>query len=203
MTASQQRVSTRSGLRRQTREGLIPERLAMVLSSLAPLFVLWAIRGIDLFPHLWVAVGAILAGVVAPTALLVYRCRTAKRENDQEALTVETAENQQGYVLTYLFAILLPFYRDTIDSYFEFAAMLTALSIIVFLFYHLNYHYINVLFTLRGYRVIAVHPDPDAVAGKYGRTTSFAVITRRHNLLPKDRIIAYRLSNTVYLEEDL
>lgn len=200
MTASQQRVSTRSGLRRQTREGLIPERLAMVLSSLAPLFILWAIRGIDLFPHLWVAIGATLAGVV-PTALLVYRCRTAKRENDKETLTVETAENQQGYVLTYLFAILLPFYRDTIDSPVEFAAMLTALSIIVFLFYHLNYHYINVLFALRGYRVIAVHPD--AAAGKYGRTTSFAVITRRHNLLPKDRIIAYRLSNTVYLEEDL
>lgn len=202
MTTSQERIGARSRSRPTQRagEGLRFVRFMMVLSSLAPLFVLWAIRGIDLFPREYVLI--VCLGLASlPTALLFYRWHTAKKENDKEVLTVKTAENQQGHVLTYLFAILLPFYRDTIDSYVEFAAMLTALSIIVFLFYHLNYHYVNVLFAFLGYRVIAVHPD--AAAGKYSRTTSFAVITRRHNLLPEDRIIAYRLSNTVYREEDL
>ena len=185
--------------RPRAREGLRIARFLMVLSSLAPLFILWAISGIKLFPHEYVAIGAGTLGVI-PTLFLLYRFHTAKKEHDKQPLTIEATEDHRGYVLTYLFAILLPFYRDTIDTYFEFAAMLTALVIVVCLFLHLNYHYINLLFAFRGYRVVMVHPEP--MGGRYARTTSFAIITRRNNLQPGEVISAYRLSNTVYVEED-
>ena len=171
----------------------------MVLSSIAPLFVLWAIRGIDLFPHLYVAIVAIACAIV-PTAYLAFRYRTAQKEDDKYPLTIEGTEDHRGHVLTYLFAILLPFYRDTIDSYFDFAAILAALAIVVFLFWHLNYHYVNLLFAIKGYHVIMVYPE--ASRGSYGRTTRCAVITRRDSLLPGEQITAYRLSNAVYVAED-
>lgn len=199
MTTSQERIGARSRSRPTQRagEGLRFARFMMVLSSLAPLFLLWAIRGIDLFPREYVAPACILMAL-GPTAFLLCRWRKAEKERDRQPLTIGIPEDHKGYVLTYLFAILLPFYRDAIDDYWELAAMIAALLIVVFLFWHLNFHYINLFFAVRGYKVIMVHPE--ATDGAYARRSSFAVITRRDNLMPGEQIVAYRLSNTVYVE---
>ena len=48
-------------------EGLRAARLLMVLSSVSPLFILWAIRGNSLIPGSWFAGFCALMGVVART----------------------------------------------------------------------------------------------------------------------------------------
>ena len=78
------------------------------------------------------------------------------------------------------------------------AAVLGALAFIVFLFWHVNLHYMNLLFAAVGYRVFTLFPPADSnpLTGR----TSQVLITRRAALVPGERVIAYRLSDTVYFE---
>lgn len=181
------------------REGLKAARLLMVLGSVSPLFILWAIRGNSLIPDRWF-IGFCALMVVVPNAFLWLRIRTAKKQADRRELTVGTADDHRDHILVYLFAMLLPFYSEAIGTWRDLSATFAALAFIVFLFCHLNLHYMNLLFAALGFRVFTVYPPADAnpLTGK----TRQALITRRVSLASGDRIVAYRLSDTVYLEAE-
>ena len=180
-----------------TREGLAGARIWMVLSSLSPLFALWAIRGTSLVPdHYFVP--ACAAFVLIPYGVLRYRIHVTYRENDSIPRVVGHAEDSQNHILVYLFAILLPFYREDIETYRDMMAMAIALMFIVFLFWWLNLYYVNILFALCGYRVFKVFPPPSD--NPYSSQESFVLITFRKNLLQNLEFSAYRLSNSVYFE---
>lgn len=181
------------------REGLKAARLLMVLSSISPLFILWAIRGNSLIPDLWF-IGFCALMVVVPNAFLWLRLRTAKTQDDKRELLVGTADDHRDHILVYLFAMLLPFYSESIGTWRDLGATLAALTFIIFLFWHLNLHYMNLLFAAFGYRVFTVYPPVDGNP-LTGRTRQ-ALITRRVSLASGDRIVAYRLSDTVYLEAE-
>jgi hypothetical protein len=181
------------------REGLKAARLLMVLSSISPLFILWAIRGNSLVPD-HVFIGFCVLMVALPNAFLWLRIRIAKKQNDKRELTVGRADDHRDHILVYLFAMLLPLYSADLGTWRDFGATIAALAFIVFLFWHLNLHYMNLIFAARGMRVFTIYPpaDGNALTGK----TPYAVITRRVSLAPGDKIITYRLSNTVYLEAE-
>ena len=181
------------------REGLKAARLLMVLSSISPLFILWAIRGNSLIPDRYFITFCILM-VVVPNAFLYLRIRLTEKQEDKRELVVGKADDHRDHILMYLFAMLLPFYSQDLGSWRYLGASVAALAFIVFLFWHLNLHYMNLVFAARGYRVFTVYPpaDGNAVTGR----TRQAVITRRVNLTAGDRLIAYRLSDTVYLEAE-
>ncbi|MHB0971409.1 MAG: hypothetical protein ACYC7A_16485 [Thermoanaerobaculia bacterium] len=180
-------------------EGLKAARLLMVLSSISPLFILWAIRGNSLIPDRYFIAFCTLM-VVAPNGFLWLRIRTARRLQEKRELTVGKADDHRNDVLVYLFAILLPFYRQDLGSWRYLSSAVVALTFIVFLFLHLNLHYMNILFAVLGYRVFTVYPpsDGNTLSGK----SCLALITRRVTLSPGEHLIAYRLSDTVYLEMD-
>lgn len=169
----------------------------MVISSLSPLFILWAIRGNCLIPDKWF-IGGCLLMVIVPTFFLWLRLYTVKKKNDTRNLVAGISEDHRSHVLVYLFAILLPFYREELVTYRDFAGMLVALSFIIFLFWHLNLHYMNFLFPAFNYRIFTVFPPEDK--NPYTGREGFVLITHRRALLPGDRFSAYRLSDTVYLE---
>ena len=180
-------------------EGLKTARLLMVLSSISPLFILWAIRGNSLIrDHYFIGFCALM--VLLPNASLWLRIGTAKRNNDRREVTVGTADDHRDHILVYLFAMLLPFYSEDLGTLRDLAATLAALSFIVFLFWHLNLHYMNLVFAVLGYRVFTIYPPADGnpLTGK----TRYAVITRRVSLSPGETIPTYRLSDTVYLEAE-
>ena len=181
------------------REGLKAARLLMVLSSISPLFILWAIRGNSLIPDRWF-IGFCALMVIVPNAFLWLRIRTAKQQADKRDLAVGTADDHRDHILVYLVAMLLPFYSEAISTWRDLVATFAALAFIVFLFWHLNLHYMNLLFAALGFRVFTVYPPADGnpLTGK----TRHALITRRVSLASGDRIVAYRLSDTVYLEAD-
>ena len=180
-------------------EGMKFARLVMVLSSMAPLFFLWSIRGTSLIPDEYFVTACLLMAIV-PSGFLLLREVLAKRQNDTRSLVIGRTEDHRGHILVYLFAILLPFYRQDLDGWRDFFALVAALVFIVFLFWHLNYHYMNVIFAVRGYRVLNVK-SPDGNS-QQSSMEDFVVITRRSTIRPHDRILAYRLSNTVYLEKN-
>lgn len=180
-------------------EGLRTARVLMVLSSISPLFILWAIRGNTLIPDRWF-IGLCVLMVVVPNGFLWLRIRTARKQADKRELTVGTAEDHRDHILVYLFAMMLPFYSEAIGTWRDLSATLAALSFIVFLFWHLNLHYMNLVFAVLGFRVFTVSPPSEG--NPHAGTTRMAVITRRVCLASGDRFVAYRLSDTVYLEAE-
>ena len=181
----------------QHSEGLKMARLLMVLSSFSPLFILWAIRGNHLIPDLYFIAFCVIM-VLLPYGFLWLRICTAKRNNDKREVLVGTAEDHREHLLVYLFAMLLPLYAEDFGTWRELAATSFAFAFIVFLFWHLNLHYMNLAFAVFGYRVFTVYPpsDDNPLTGK----SSCVVITRRVSLSPNEKITAYRLSDTVFLE---
>lgn len=182
---------------RHQREGLGVARVLMVLSSISPLFILWAIRGNSLVSDRWF-LGLCSVMVIVPNAFLWLRIRTARKLQEKREITVGSAEDHRDHLLVYLFAMLLPFYAANLGTWREFSAAIAALGFIVFLFWHLNLHYMNLLFGVLGYRVFTVYPpaDRNPFVGRAG----MVLITRRVTLLSDDRVTAYRLSDTVYFE---
>ena len=180
-------------------EGLKIARLLMVLSSISPLFILWAVRGNRLIPDVYFVSFCALM-VLVPNAFLWVRIQTAIGLQETRDIDIGSAEDHREHLLVYLFAMLLPFYTEDIGTWRNLCAVLVALGFIVFLFWHLNLHYMNLLFAVFGYRVFTVYPKPDnnPLSGK----TSLVLITRRVNVAPGERVLAYRLSDTVYFEDN-
>jgi hypothetical protein len=202
------------------REGLGFLRFIMVLASISPLFVLWAIRGTCqlpsapcqlsgvpsqapketcLLPNNAFLIGCVIF-IVVPNLLLLWRLRTAQKHRDTREVLVGKAEDHRDHLLVYLFAMLLPFYATNLTSWREFSATLLAVCFIVFLFWNCNLHYMNVLFAVFGYRIFTINP-PDDRNPLSGRE-SVVLITRRATIFPGERILPYRLSNSVYWEVD-
>jgi hypothetical protein len=167
----------------------------MVLSSLSPLFVLWAVRGLNCIEDRWLWLICLLL-IVIPNGVLLLRIRIAKSRGDVRTLKIGYAEDHREYLLVYLFAMLIPLYDVNLGSPRDVAAAVVALVFVVFLFWHLNLHYMNIFFALAGYRVFTVGPgDQDSAS-----TPSFVLLTTRTGLRSGELITAYRLSNTVFFE---
>lgn len=178
-------------------QGLRAARLLMVLSSISPLFILWAIRGNSpISDHWFIMLCALM--VVVPNIFLWLRIYTAKKQADKRELVVGTADDHRDHILVYLFAMLLPFYSQDISSWRDLGATVAALALIIFLFWYLDLHYMNLLFAVFGYRVFTVYPPVDG--NPFTGKARYVLITRRVRLVSGERIIAFRLSDTVYLE---
>src|SRR5262249_19067558 len=95
-----------------------------------------------------------------------------------------------------LFAMLIPLYDANVGSLRDAAATIIAFVFIVFLFWHLNLHYMNVLFALFGYRVFTIRPLASAIGGR----EPFVLLTTRSSLPAGVQVDAYRISDTVYFE---
>lgn len=178
-------------------ERLKVARLLMVLSSISPLFILWAIRGTSIVPdRYFVAFCAVM--VVVPNAFLWLRIRVARKQRDQKLIVVGTADDHRDHLLVYLFAMLLPFYSQDIGTWRDLGATIAALAFIVFLFWHLNLHYMNILFAVLGFRVFTVYPHTDD--NPFSGTVPIVLITRRATVTSGESVLACRLSDTVYME---
>jgi hypothetical protein len=179
------------------KESLPVTRLLMVLSGMAPMFLIWAVRGSPSVKDRYF-VAACLAFAILPTLVVFLRIRAAKKTNDCQTKVIGEAEDHRDHILVYLFAMLLPFYTANLASGREFASTVVALVFIVFLFWHMNLHYMNLVFAFWGYRVFTVLPEP---GNKLSGKTPFVVLTKK-SVLTKDEIIeTYRLSDTVFIEK--
>jgi len=172
-------------------------RLLMVLSSISPLFILWAIRGNNLIPDEYFLSFCALM-VIVPNAFLWLRVKTAKDLQERREITVGKADDHREHLLVYLFAMLLPLYAANLGTWRELGATFAAFVFIVFLFWHLNLHYMNMVFAAAGYRVFTIYPPADR--NPLTARTSVVLITRRVSVSPGERLVVYRLSDTVYLE---
>lgn len=171
------------------REGLLFLRLMMTLASLAPLFVLTAVRGLPKVGEKWTWTGAAVL-VLVPNIVLWLRYTVARRGNDRGRFEVEAATDNREHLLVYLFAVLMPLYQSTFASSREMTANLLVILFVVYLFMHMNLHYMNVIFAVFGYRVFSIETSG----------TRVVLLTKRTSISPGQTLTPYRLSNTVYID---
>lgn len=181
-----------------TSEGFPLARLCMVLASLSPLFILWAVRGINCVPDRYL-VPACTSLVILPNLVLFGRLALAKRAKDVQSKMVGSADDHRDHLLVYLFAVLLPLWDAGADSVRSAVGIVVALLFVLFLFWHMNLHYMNVFFALLGRRVFSVY---DADKGSMASDpASFILITWRRAIPTDTRLDAYRISNRVFWEK--
>ncbi len=171
-------------------EGLPLVKFMMLLSSMAPLFLLVGIKGMDNIvsdKHLWIAVSLLL---IVPFLVLKLRIYFAKKSNDTFVLDISETKNNKEYLFTYLFTVLLPLYSVTIENNREFGAIIFAICFVIFVLWNMNLHFVNILLALQGYRVFTIESSDSAI-----------LLTTR-TTLPKNikELKVHRLSNTVFIE---
>jgi hypothetical protein len=173
------------------RQGLKYVRLMMVLSSLAPLFVLWAVRGMQPVPdHYLINICAAL--VVLPTGTLLYRIWIARKRGDRRTVTVVSAEDHRDHLFMYLFSVLMPLIDANVGRPRDSIATVIAMVLVVFLFWYLELHYANLFFALAGFRVFTIRAD--------SADASIVLLSKRTSVVPGVVIHALRLSDTLLLE---
>jgi hypothetical protein len=178
--------------------GLPIARLLMVVSSLAPLFLLWAIRGAPpISDRHWVT--GCLALAVVPNLALLWRWRVARRSNDHRVIVVASARDQSDHLLVYLFAMLLPLYSVNLGNDRELYAVTAAFAFIVFLFWHMNLHYMNIVFAALGYRVYTAQ-----MTGRGGAAGDAVILLSKRTSPPTTgtSIDGLRISDTVFVEKE-
>lgn len=189
-TNSEPKTDRRSG------QGLHAVRLSMVLGSMAPLFLLWVVRGSAVVPdHVLIPIGAL--AIALPHLVVVLRMLVAERRRDRHALSIESSEDHRGDVLVYLFAMLLPFYAMPTESWRDVAALLGAVGFIAFLYLHLNLNYMNIFLAIAGYNVFTIRAAQ--VDSGFSDVRTRVLVTKKQ-VLPPGELVAVRLSDTVYWE---
>ncbi len=174
-------------------------RFFLVLGSLSPVFILWGIRGQSSVPGNWWELGCV-AMFVLPNLVLWDRIATAKRRNDTQTVEVLTARDQREHLLTYLFAMLIPLYDANLGDARSVVAVGAALAFVVFLFWHMNLHYMNLLFAFWGYRIFTVELRGAAGAGASSHPETGILITKRHHIAAGTPVTGLALGGQVFLE---
>ncbi len=168
----------------------------MLLSSMAPLFILVGIRGIQIKDgeqllisqkHTWIVIVCL---ITIPYLVIKARINSAKKCGDIFPISVSQATLNKEYLFTYLFTVLLPLYSVSIGSLNEFYAVLCAIFFVLFVLWNMNMHFINILFAFSGYRVFTIPNQHGAV-----------LLSIRQNI-PSDlkTLNAHRISNSVFIE---
>jgi hypothetical protein len=183
-------------------EGLGAVRFVLVWSSLSPVFLLWAIRGVEKIPdNIWIPVCITL--FLLPTFLLWCFLKLAKHQQNQKTITVQSAKDQREHLLTYLFAMLIPLFDANLGGYRDLISVFVALLFVVFLFWHMRLHYMNLFFAMLGYRIFTVEvvsgTKPEDRASQ--RLVTYAVLSKRHNLSTGEPLTGWRLGGNVLVDQ--
>jgi hypothetical protein len=178
-------------------EGLDFARFIMVIASLAPAFIVVAFRGFALLCD-WYLWGSVAILVIVPHLILRMRINTAKKNDDKKEIVVGKKEDQKDRILVYILTVMLPLFAFDLESWREGATFLFTIAFIVFLFYHANIYYMNIYYALCGYNIYTIYPknNSNPMSGKQ----TYILLTKRNIIYSDDKIVAYRISNTVYME---
>lgn len=173
-------------------------KVGLVLSSMSPLFILWGIRGSSLLSTgVFSAICATL--VIVSNLYLVSMVARSRAMVGKRTIEVGQADDRRQDVISYLFAMLLPFYTVDLDSWRNFAATVAAFIIVVILFTSLDLHYLNLWIAVFGYHCYQV--TAPTMPNSTPRGDRVMLITKRLALHPGERITCHPVSALVVLEE--
>lgn len=177
-------------------EGLKCARLIMVLASMTPLFVIWAIRGSACIEDSYF-ISMCIFFVLFPNLILYLRIRTAKENNNTKIITVKSVKDQTDNLLLYLFAMLTPLISGDLDHIRPFFTMIGALVFLIFLFWHLNLFYLNIVFALFGYKIYTIYSNESTDDFK-----PFILLSKKFHLSQESQLITWRISDSIFIDSE-
>ena len=187
---------------RKADEGLELTRFILVWSSLSPVFILWAVRGVDAIQDkYWVPICGVL--FLLPTFILWLILRQARKAENTKTIHISSAKDQREHLLTYLFAMLIPLFDANTDGMRDLIAVSLAFIFVMFLFWHMRLHYMNLFFAMWGYRIFTVEARIGTTEKDRNRDrfVTYAFISRRHFIPDNDAITGYRLGGRVLFDK--
>jgi len=180
----------------ETKVGVV--RFLLIWSSLSPVFLLWAVRGTSAFDDK-VFVPFCVVLFLAPSLVLWLLWRRNVRIGNTRTIEVRSAQDPKDHLLTYLFAMLLPLWQAGLGTPRDLYATLAALLLILFVFWHMGLHYLNVLFAVWGYRVYTVQAG---AGGDNQKLLTYAVISKRSQISAGGApLTGYRLGGNVLVDK--
>jgi hypothetical protein len=184
-----------------THDSLRTARFVLVLSSLSPLFILWAIRGSEAVDDAW-WISFCAAAVIIPNLFLWAQITTARRRDNTKTIQVASAKDQNEQLLVYLFAMLIPLFGVELNTPRGLVALLFAVLFVAFVFWHMKLHYMNLFLALAGYRIFTITTGDGARnAGDSQEAHSYVVITKRHSIEVGGSLTGLRLGGNVLVDE--
>lgn len=169
-------------------------RLLMVVASMAPLFFFWAFKGTKCISdkYFFLLCAALIA---IPNLILLMRITISKKNKNTKKIKVYISKDQNDNLLLYLFAMLIPLITGDISTLRELLMMISVLLFLIFLFWHLNLFYLNIVFAFFGYKIFTVMPKLDSED-----FVPFVLLTKRHWIKEGIEINTIRISDTVFIE---
>lgn len=178
-------------------------RLILVWSSLSPVFLLWALRGVEAVSD-WIWAPVCLGLFVAPTLILHFFLKRARSQDNSQSVKIVSVKDQKEHLLTYLFAMLIPLFDVNLGGTRDLLAVSAAFLFIIFLFWHMRLHYMNIFFAFEGYRIYTI----EAKFGTTGKDKqseilkTYAVLSKRHHIPPGELLTGIRLGGDVLVDKD-
>lgn len=156
---------------------MLGTRIVLIFSNLSPVFILWAIRGVEFIPDT-IFIPACLAVFLIPNIFLFWLLSCWNGKEHIKNITIESSTETNDHILTYLIAIILPLYGVEVESYRDLAALISAFIVMVFIFYHANLHYTNIILAILGYRIFE------------GTTKNFDQELTRYTIISRESIVS-------------
>lgn len=180
-------------------DGLTFVRLALVVSALSPVFLLWAIRGVTAVDDkIWIPI--CLGFFLMSNAIVAAIWARALYAKNEKTLTVSNSSEQRDYLITYLLAVTIPIYQNDISSVRGIIAAGLIFLFVVYVFWWVKLGYINIIFAVLGYRVHTVDSTAPGDGGGPARITTYVFISRREHIPPGSVVTGIRLGGDVLLE---
>lgn len=174
-------------------------RFLLIWSSLSPVFLLWALRGTAAVADK-IFVPVCIGLFAVPSLILWLLWRRNVDTGNVRTIEIRVTQNPQDHLLTYLFAMLLPLWQGGLGTPRDIYATLFALVLVLFVFWHMGLHYMNVFFAVRGYRVFTVQAG-DTADDNQGFVT-YAVISKRSHIPAGGApLTGYRLGGNVLVDK--
>lgn len=181
---------------RPRKSGLGFIQILLVVSSLSPVFLLWAIRGVgDVIPDIYWVPGCLFFFIV-PNFTLFGFLQSARKGNREKTITVARAEDQRDHLFVYLFAILIPLFDVNLDTLRDVSAVSLAMVFVIFLFWHLGLHYINLGLAIVGFRIFRI----EVASGTDNEFSTYAVVSRRSSIPSGKPFTGIRMGGNVLVD---
>jgi uncharacterized membrane protein len=166
----------------------------MILASLSPVFLVWAIVGMEKIPD-QIFIPVCILMVLVPHYLILRRIRVSLKTGSQKEITIETAKDAREHLLTYFMPLALPVMAVSFSTWRGFSATLFLFAIMAFASWHLRVFYVNVFFALFGYRIFKIAQPPHANSHSIDERI---LIAKRTHLDKGVKVMAVNLGGNVY-----
>ena len=164
----------------------------LVIASLSPVFIIWAILGNEKIPDIYF-IPTCLLFVLIPHFVILSRIRVAKKEKNFSTIKIHSAKDCKEQLLTYFLPLILPLMAVSFQSWRVFAATMVILAIMAFASWHLGIFYLNLFFALFGYRIYQINNNEC-------QSSNQVLISKRSCIHSGKTIKALQLGSNIFYE---